>query len=107
MGTLGVGVRVQIGWAPDSHCGRSGKRSRLKVGVIVDGPVRAGEWYPVYLTPGYGLRNASGNTAWVVWLDEGRYAAATEPYLIPLDGDDDAETDAERVNEPEAECSVS
>ena len=83
---LGVGVRVQIGWAPTIMFRLAPFDPRFKRGVIVMPPVRYRKGEIVC-----GCPVLRGNY-WPVQLDDGTRRQYHESVLVPLDG-----------GEPEAE----
>lgn len=84
MKTLGVGVRVWIGWCDPSTC-PGNEDARLKTGTVVAGPFPAGT-YPIP-----GTRCVNALTVWHVQIDglglRGR-VAVSERVLFPIDDDD-------------------
>lgn len=94
MSTLGIGVRVFIGWCPDAVC-RLEPGARLRVGVIDDGPILPGVRL---LIPGEGVR-INHVTLWRVFrFDDGTACWAAEHLLTPInDGDETIETHADQA----------
>lgn len=87
-GTLGVGARVWLGWAPPHHVEPGAEVALFKFGTVLGGPV--------YL----------GRQRWAHWsvrfdaLPAERYLCA-ERYLVPIDdGDVDHEREHREIREP-------
>lgn len=94
MSTLGVGVRVWIGWCPGSQVvGAAARRARLRRGVIVGGPYPAGTMRTEYDE----IEFPSKFTTWAVRAD-GALFIVDEALLFPID--DGEESEPREVEEP-------
>lgn len=97
-GQLGIGVRVYVGWCPDSHI-ESEADPRCKTGTITEGPWQPGEQVELI---------KSGETGvlpgpclwWVVTLDTGEAVTARESILTPID-DNDPPAEQEQADRPQ------
>lgn len=94
MSTLGVGVRVWVGWCPDGRCDPFSRGARCQIGRIVDGPFPPGG----YMT-GFGINITENH--WMVAIGDEEYHAA-ESMLFPIDdGDPAAEPREQEQDQPE------
>ena len=99
MKTLGIGVRVFVGWCPEDDIGDAVRvDGRLQRGTITDGPFRSGGRVICAYT-GKRVYFEPGRTHWNVALDNGGEVGACETLLTPIDdGDETVEvSDAREV----------
>lgn len=83
MKTLGVGVRVWIGWVPAGDVEHGHTDSRLSTGTITAGPYGPGR----ITTYADGIPRMLKERAWNVQLDDGPVQGIVERILTPIDDD--------------------
>ena len=98
--TLGVGVRVWVGWCPDDAIDALFD-GRCKTGTIIAGPWKDGDLVIESYTA---RRKIVSGTRWNVNLDDGSAVNADESMLYPIN--DGEQEDREVEGETEEPCHV-